>query len=456
MHRALARVLLLLVAVQAAAASYDLFDLVRQNDLDAVEACIIDAGPVLLESTLERSVTPLHLAAALNRVEIAELFLDCGARIDARTSNGFTPLHWAACMDAADVVLLLLERGAAPDTESKAGITPLHWAASRNATNVVKLLITSGAGVLPRTRTGNTPLHWAVSQAADDSAVMLAFRAVDQDLVPEEHDDPPAVSTNVQIDVPLPEPEAPPDMGLPNLPAIVLREAPTPPRRGATWTIDLGQGQGLSFVWLPEADVWFGVFEISNGQYRRFRPSHTSRFREALTLDENTQPAVYVSWFDAKAFCEWVNTYQRHALPPATQCRLPANDEWMLAARCGDDRLYPWGAQWPPLYGNHSDAAARAVLPSWQGIEDYDDGYGVTCPVNRSGVNPWGLYGLAGNVWEWCEDWYDLDTRRLKIRKGGGWDFEEPVSLLVDTVGFDTPDSRYDTIGFRVVLAAVH
>jgi formylglycine-generating enzyme required for sulfatase activity len=68
-------------------------------------------------------------------------------------------------------------------------------------------------------------------------------------------------------------------------------------------------------------------------------------------------------------------------------------------------------------------------------------------------MNEWGIYGLAGNVWEWCDDWMDNADRRLKIRKGGSWDFDTKESLRVLANGFDRPSARYDTIGFRVIVA---
>jgi len=76
----------------------------------------------------------------------------------------------------------------------------------------------------------------------------------------------------------------------------------------------------------------------------------------------------------------------------------------------------------------------------------------VTCPVDKSGANEAGIHGLAGNVWEWCDDWFDPD-KKYKVRHGGSWDFDEKPSLAVLFRGFDRPDLKDDTIGFRLVVS---
>jgi formylglycine-generating enzyme required for sulfatase activity len=190
---------------------------------------------------------------------------------------------------------------------------------------------------------------------------------------------------------------------------------------------------------------------VSNGQYRRFNPRHTSMFREDFTLDANDQPVVCVSWDDARKYVAWLNRNYAAAIPKGWKVRLPREDEWEYVARCGGRRIYPWGNAWPPAYGNFSDLAARRSLSDWSGIRGYDDGFPVTCPVTQSGANEWGLYGMAGNVWEWCEDWYDA-SKKYKVRRGGGWDFDTQDALRVDARGFDRPEAKYDTIGFRLVI----
>ncbi|MDP6631848.1 MAG: SUMF1/EgtB/PvdO family nonheme iron enzyme [Kiritimatiellia bacterium] len=444
----------------AAAAPCNLFTLIREANVDEVARCLDEDGATLANTAAAGGVTPLHLAAALDQGEIISLLLSNGAWVDAPSAGGFTPLHWAAAEDASSAIQRLIESGADMAAVTDNGITPLHWAASRNATNSVRMLIRAGLAVAAQTESGQTPLHWAVASEAEDSAVLLAFQAVSEGIdkaisnqIPFRMT-APRPNTNLPSTVAAPQPEPPPNIGITHRPPIVLRDDP-PPRSGDTRMIALGRDQLLTFVWVPDVELWMGAYEISNGQFRQFRPSHDSGARETFSLNDGEQPAVLVSWFDAQAFCEWINTYFRHSMPSGMRCRLPSNEEWIAVARCGSQRRYPWGNDWPPLRGNHSDSSARSALPEWKGIEDYDDGFPVSCDVTAGGVNEWGIHGLSGNAWEWCSDWYDAETRQLKIRKGGSWDYEDPVSLEIETKGFDTPDARYDTIGFRVVLAPV-
>jgi len=269
--------------------------------------------------------------------------------------------------------------------------------------------------------------------------MLIAYKAVSDEMEKESSQPPPAAVAEQTR-----EPEMP---AVPRQPKILPGTA-----FGRVLSVDLGLGESLSFVWVKSLSLWVGQYEVSNGQFRRFRPSHKSMFYEEFSLDGPDQPAVYVSWDDAMEFCLWLNTECRDRLPLGWEARLPAEAEWTAFARCGDDRTYPWGDDWPPKYGNYSDLTARRKLTEWQGIRGYDDGFVVTCPVTQSGINEWGIGGLAGNAWEWCSDWYDAEKTR-KVRRGGSWDFDTRPNLRIDARGFDYPDSRYDTIGFRVVVA---
>lgn len=414
---------------------------VKNNNFQKVNRILDDRGTNALNSTMAESVTPLHIAAAMNNRELTGLLITRGADVSAKTDAGFTPLHWAAGRDAEITADMLITMGANVNTASTNRITPLHWAASRNATNVVKLLIDKGASLERETSEGLTALHWAVRRGAEEAASLLAYSSVSEELSRQ-------TASGASSE---PEDRDMEKAGRPqkiHRPKRLLPE-PVP---GKKLVVPIGFGEALEFVWVESLGLWLGRYEVTNGQYRRFAADHSSLFYGDLSLNGADQPVVYVTWQDATDFCSWLNENYYDRLPENFRFRLPYNREWETFARCGTQREYPWGNGFPPEYGNYSDRTARKHISPWDGLRRYEDGYAVTAPVTESGVNAWGIYGVGGNVWEWCLDWYGR-SRDYKVRKGGSWAFDSRESLRVEYKGFDRPDVSYDTIGFRVLAA---
>jgi serine/threonine-protein kinase len=148
---------------------------------------------------------------------------------------------------------------------------------------------------------------------------------------------------------------------------------------------------------------------------------------------------VLVSYDDAKAYCEWIGK------------RLPTEAEWEKAARGQNGNLYPWGAAQPNRqlcnYANRKGGTTE--------VEAYS-----------TGMSPYELLDMAGNVWEWCEDSYNKDFYRdpnhgnnpvcsakfgLKVIRGGCWVSQSDI-LRSSNRHSRKPDTRLSTIGFRTAL----
>lgn len=225
------------------------------------------------------------------------------------------------------------------------------------------------------------------------------------------------------------------------------------------WSLPLGRDAELSFIWNHLARVWACRYEITNEQYRRFDASHigTNYHYYGRVTDEDRQPAVFVSWEDAHNFCEWVTRRFGAHLPDGFVCRLPTELEWVALAGCGTPRAYPWGNRWPPPndWNYRGEEGAGVIFQLFQKdpfLVGHDDAYVVAGPVERSGINEGALYGMGGNVWEWCQDWYDTN-RWTRVVRGGSWYNYEKRHLALSHRAEVNPEWKNAMIGFRVVVA---
>lgn len=226
---------------------------------------------------------------------------------------------------------------------------------------------------------------------------------------------------------------------------------------------------GMRFVPVPGTKVLFCIHPTRKGDYRTYAASQAGVDeswkdveREGVLVSEaDDHPVVMVNWLEAKAFCAWLSQQEGRSY------RLPTDYEWSMAVGIGNlesaaaspgnkDGLiadvFPWGPQWPPPTGagNFADGATRKKLPGWTIIEGYDDGHATTSPVMSFEPNSLGLYDMAGNAWQWCEDWYDPDETR-RVMRGGSWYADDRSGLLSAARGRADPGQRSDNSGFRVV-----
>ena len=172
-----------------------------------------------------------------------------------------------------------------------------------------------------------------------------------------------------------------------------------------------------------ERAFYISYREVSNSEYRLFDSEHSSGIVSGVTLDNEAQPVVRVSWNQGALYCNWLS--EQEALPPFYQVneqdevvgfnpqssgyRLPSEAEWAWVARTegsGNTVRYPWGDQLPPPEnaGNFADVTARQYLGEI--IFDYDDGYFATAPIGSFTPNQHEIQDMAGNVAEWVHDFY--------------------------------------------------
>ncbi len=192
------------------------------------------------------------------------------------------------------------------------------------------------------------------------------------------------------------------------------------------------------------------------------------------TYHQENQPVTGVSWYQAIDYCNWRSTQEgftpvyyrteqrdQWGYPiwkrdiTANGYRLPTEAEFEYAARGGlEAKKFPWGDNFDPFKANH-DNERGFRFGKWRLAE-----------VTQQYQNSYGLYGMSGNVWEWCNDWYDPDyyaqpendqnptgavTGGTKVLRGGSWGSIHPDQLAVYARSYSTPANYNYDIGFRCV-----
>jgi hypothetical protein len=210
----------------------------------------------------------------------------------------------------------------------------------------------------------------------------------------------------------------------------------------------LARGDELPQRYITEPGFWIGESEVTNQEYAdcvnagictlpSLRETGPTNHYNDPAYDDH--PVVGVNWYQAAAYCEWVDA------------RLPTEAEWEKAARGDEGYIYPWGNDAPTC--DHANMNSCESENTTKTVASY--------PL---GISPYGLFDMAGNVREWTADWYQEDLYLTaayyqpqgssegpkKVVRGGGFnDFEE--NLRTTTRMSFLPDQDFDDVGFRCI-----
>jgi len=238
-------------------------------------------------------------------------------------------------------------------------------------------------------------------------------------------------------------------------------------------------------------EYWIARTETTNAQMRLIAKGFHTPVWKTYSLDADSQPAAFVDWNAAMAFCKAVTEAEKaeSRLPEGYEYRLPTEAEWECAARAGTETYYFWGDQFGDQAAKFANSVDKrtADIFEWKGEKDMasNDGYVVSAPVASYQPNAFGLYDMSGNVWEWCYDWYSPNAYRelpekapfqaiqkvvkltktrlfdagtyevnasCRVIRGGAW-ATLPSQCRSATRDYLPPTEKSTDVGFRMVLA---
>jgi formylglycine-generating enzyme required for sulfatase activity len=231
----------------------------------------------------------------------------------------------------------------------------------------------------------------------------------------------------------------------------------------------------MPFVSVPGAPVRFCVWETRVQDFATFveatghdtgdamfvagtngwQPCPGRHWRNPGFPQTPRHPVVGVNWRDARAFCQWLTDHERRQdrIGDRAVYRLPTDVEWSAAVGLTNETganpqarflgvpgVFPWGTNWPP-------AALAGNLGPELGVDPFDR----TAPVGSFAPNPLGIFDLAGNVAEWCEDSWN-DEKPFRVLRSAPWNNDCRLCLMSSYRFVNLPEVRLDFYGFRVVL----
>lgn len=188
------------------------------------------------------------------------------------------------------------------------------------------------------------------------------------------------------------------------------------------------------------SEFTMGRYAVTFEQYDRFAKATGRKLPGACGWGRRSRPIMKVSWFDATTYAQWLNDIT------GEDFRLPTEAEWEYACRAGTKTDYSFGEKITEEQAN------------------FDRSNNRTMPVGSYQPNPFGLYEMHGNVWEWCADWYDRyptgkvkdpmgpDNGKYRVLRGGSWFVNAGLTRSTSRT-CDEPGERDHSRGFRLAGA---
>lgn len=212
---------------------------------------------------------------------------------------------------------------------------------------------------------------------------------------------------------------------------------------------------GMKFIPVPGKPVLMGVWETRRSDFAAYLQGLGATV--ASLAQKPGHPINNVNWYEATDFCRWLTEQERKAgrIGAQDRYRLPTGAEWTAAV--GPEK-YPWGKKWPTM-------DQRPTLNGY--LPDAENNFG---PVGSKAANTNGFHDLGGNVYEWCDDWYerklnsselrlefkrletDLGGKKFKFLRGASWVGFDPLNLQAGYHYPNVPEARGGLYGFRCVL----
>lgn len=179
-----------------------------------------------------------------------------------------------------------------------------------------------------------------------------------------------------------------------------------------------------------------GKYEVTFAEYDRYCMESGLKKPDDRGWGRGKRPVINVSWHDANAYIKWLNN------KTGKNYRLPTEAEWEFVARAGTTTKWSFG-----------DDKSDLKYYAWYDENSYDKGKGHsdygTHKVGEKRANPWGLYDVHGNVWEWCSDWYSKD-KKDRVLRGGSWDVNSSSTHSAIRIWI-LPSYRDYVVGFRLL-----